>query len=86
MLFRSRMLVQVRDLQVEIAAITSQHAAALDSKRILEDKQALMTQELNELRTRKSKGSSAVAQSAPGEAFMDCPALSLLLTSQLPED
>ena len=60
--------VQVRDLQVEIAAITSQHASTLDAKRVLEDRQALMTQELNELRARQAEtSSSAAARSAPGE-------------------
>ena len=59
--------VQVRDLQVEIAAISSQHAAALDSKRTLEDKQALMTQELNELRAHSADSSSAAAEPPPGQ-------------------
>lgn len=63
--------VQVRDLQVEIAAITSQHASTLDAKRVLEDKSALMTQELNELRARRAAGASA-AHSAPGELDRTC--------------
>ena len=62
--------MQVRDLQAEIAAITSQHAAALDSRRTLEDKHALMTQELNELRAKKADADSEIsisARAAPGE-------------------
>ncbi|KAK9863522.1 hypothetical protein WJX84_012268 [Apatococcus fuscideae] len=55
---------QVRDLQAEIAAITSQHAAALDSRRTLEDKHALMTQELNELRAKKADADSEISISA----------------------
>lgn len=46
---------------MEIAAITSQHASTLDAKRVLEDRQALMTQELNELRARQAETSSAAS-------------------------
>ncbi len=53
---------------MQIATINSQHAAALDSKRALEDKQALMTQELNELRAHRDESKAAASQrSAPGQ-------------------
>ena len=62
---------QVRDLHVELATMTSQHASTLDAKRVLEDRQALMTQELNELRARQTETAAAAARSASGESDVD---------------